>query len=116
MDQAAAAADEHRGHGGAAHTAGGVEVEVEAGEPLLVGDVQEAGTDVQAAGVVDQGVDPAVPLEHGGDHAVGRGGVGEVRLNGATPASQAGDDRIAVDTDDDGSFLGEQAGGGLPDA
>src|SRR6266853_1295983 len=102
VDQAAATAVEHRGHRGAAHAAGDVEIEVEGGEPLLVGDVQEAGPGLQPARVVDQGGDPAVPLKHGGDHTVGRGGVGEVGQDGGSAGAGTGVDRVAVDTDDDG--------------
>jgi len=116
VDEAAAAAGEHGGHGGAAHAARGVEVEVEGGQPLLLGDVEEAGAGLQSARVVDEGVDPAVLFEHGGDHAVGCGGVGEVGLDGGAAGAETGVDRIAVDTDDDGSFFGEQARGRLPDA
>ena len=66
--------------------------------------------------LLTKGVDPAVPFEHGGDHAVGRGGVGEVGLDGGSLGAGFGVDRIAVDADDDGSLLAEQTGGGLPDA
>jgi hypothetical protein len=57
-----------------------------------------------------------VLFEHGGDHSVGCGGVGEVGLDGGAAGARTGVDRIAVDTDDDGSFLAEQARGGFPDA
>ena len=55
-------------------------------------------------------------FEHGGDRAVGCGGVGEVGFDGGAAGAETGIDRIAVDTDDDGSFFGEQARGGCPDA
>jgi hypothetical protein len=37
-------------------------------------------------------------------------------LDGGAPGAETVVDRISVDTDDDGSFLGEQSSGGLPDA
>src|ERR1700752_3209170 len=43
VDEAAATGRQHRGHGRATHAAGGVEVEAERGQPLFVGDVEEAG-------------------------------------------------------------------------
>jgi hypothetical protein len=92
-----------------------MEVEVEGGQPLLVGDVEKAGAGLQSARVVDQGVDPAVLFERGGDHTVGCGGVGEVGLDGGAAGAETGVDRIAIDIDDDGSFVGEQARGGCPD-
>jgi hypothetical protein len=41
--------------------------------------------------------------------------VGEVGLDGGAAGAETGVDRIAVDTDDDGSFFGKQARGGFPD-
>jgi hypothetical protein len=73
-----------------------VEVEVEGGQPLLVGDVKEAGAGLQSARIVDQGVDPAVLFERGGDYAVGCGGVGEVGLDGGAAGAETGVDRIAA--------------------
>src|SRR5882757_2521174 len=43
VDEAAATARKHGGHRSATHAAGGVEVEAEGGQPLLVGDLQKAG-------------------------------------------------------------------------
>ena len=51
---AAATAREHGGYGGAAHAPRGVEVEIESGQLLFVGGVQEAGPDVESACVIHQ--------------------------------------------------------------
>jgi hypothetical protein len=57
-----------------------------------------------------------VLFDHGGDHPVWCGGVGEIRLDRGAVGAGFGVDQVAVDTDDDGPFFGEQAGGGLSDA
>jgi hypothetical protein len=56
-----------------------------------------------------------VLFEHRGDHAVRCGGVGEIRLDRSDEGGGVGVDRIAVDTDDDGSFFSKQTGAGFSD-
>jgi hypothetical protein len=98
--------------GCATHAAGGVEVGLKVAS-MLVGDLEKAGAGFNPPALLKTS---CPPFEHGGDHAVWCCGVGEIGLDRGDEGGGFGVDRIAVDTDDDGSFFSEQAGTGSPNA
>jgi hypothetical protein len=98
------------GSAGLAHPAGGVKVELEGIEPLLFGDAEETGVELESSGIVHQPVDPAAPLHHRFGDARGTGDIGEVSADRAPLLAEAGLDVVAVDAYDDGPPRGQHAG------
>jgi hypothetical protein len=69
-----------------------------------------------AAAIIDEPVEPAVPLEDGLDDSRGAVRVGQVGADRAALIAESGLDRVAVDAEDDRALRGEHACCRLSDA
>lgn len=117
MHQTAATVAQQYRDCGAAHPDRRVEVELESGQPLIVGHVQEAGPGIQATDVIDQAVETVMPVQHELNDLPSRVALSDVSRHsahcGAEIVAAVG---LAGDAYDRRSFGGEQAHGRRADA